>query len=210
MNNQVIINELIKKCKVIPIIIIEQEDAAISLADALINGGLPLAEITFRTKEAEIVIKKLTKERPNLLVGAGTILSIDTLHKAIDCGAKFGVAPGFNRIVVEEAIRLNFPFSPGVMTPSDIEAALELGVKLLKFFPAEASGGIDMLKSLCAPYAHMGVEFIPTGGINQQKLKDYLDIPQVLAVGGTWIAKKEDITEGNWQAITERCKLISD
>jgi 2-dehydro-3-deoxyphosphogluconate aldolase/(4S)-4-hydroxy-2-oxoglutarate aldolase len=200
----------IKNFRVIPIIAIEQVEAALPLADALMKGGLPIAEITFRTEAAAAVIRKLAMERPDLLIGAGTILTVDNLKKARDCGAKFGVAPGFNRKVVEETVKYGFPFSPGIMTPSDVEAALELGVKILKFFPAEAAGGINMLKSLLAPYAHMGVQFIPTGGINLPKAKEYLAIPQVIAVGGTWIAKKEDITAGNWQEITAHCQAVKN
>ncbi|MBN2349530.1 MAG: bifunctional 4-hydroxy-2-oxoglutarate aldolase/2-dehydro-3-deoxy-phosphogluconate aldolase [Bacteroidales bacterium] len=202
--------QTLKSLKVIPIIAIEQAEAALLLADALIEGGLPVAEITFRTEAAANVIKKLAKERPGLLVGAGTILTIDNLKKAQDCGARFGVAPGFNRKVVEETIKIGFPFSPGIMTPSDVEAALELGIKVQKFFPAEAAGGLTMLKSLVAPYAHMGVQFIPTGGLNINNAKDYLAIPQVIAVGGTWIAKKEDISAGSWKEIKERCQAVKN
>jgi 2-dehydro-3-deoxyphosphogluconate aldolase/(4S)-4-hydroxy-2-oxoglutarate aldolase len=198
----------LKRLKVIPIIAIEKVEDAMHLADALMEGGLPIAEITFRTEAAAGVVEKLAKERPGLLVGAGTLLTVDNLKKAMDCGAKFGVAPGFNRKIVEASIKIGFPFSPGIMTPSDVEAALELGVKVLKFFPAEAAGGINMLKSLVAPYAHAGVQFIPTGGINLQKAKDYLAIPEVVAVGGTWIAKKEDISGGNWKDIKEHCLAV--
>jgi 2-dehydro-3-deoxyphosphogluconate aldolase/(4S)-4-hydroxy-2-oxoglutarate aldolase len=200
--------QTLKTYKVIPIIAIEQVESALPLADALLEGGLPVAEITFRTEAAARVMEKLAKERPELLIGAGTILTVDQVKKAKDCGATFGVAPGFNRKVAEEAIKQNFPFAPGIMTPSDVEAALDLGLKVLKFFPAEAAGGIDMLKSLVAPYAHMGIQFIPTGGINLLKAKDYLAIPQVIAVGGTWIARKEEISAGNWATIRERCLAV--
>src|SRR5512145_672466 len=197
--------QLLKNLKVIPIIAIEQADAALPLAHALIEGGLPVAEVTFRTEAAARVIERMAKETPELLVGAGTILTVDNLKKARDCGAKFGVAPGFNRNVVEASLKMDFPFSPGIMTPSDVEGALELGLKVLKFFPAEAAGGINMLKSLIAPYAHTGIQFIPTGGITLQKAKEYLSLSQVIAVGGTWIAKKEDIAAGSWKDITDRC-----
>ena len=200
------IYEAIGNLRVVPVIAIDQVNSALPLADALIRGGLPIAEITFRTKAAAQVILELTKKRPELIVGAGTILTIEDLKKARDCGAKFGVAPGFNPKVVEESIKLDFPFSPGVMTPSDIEGALSLGIKVLKFFPAEAAGGIKMLKSLAAPYAHLGVKFIPTGGITTDNIDHYLDVPQVLAVGGTWIAKTADIEEGNWGKIEKNCQ----
>jgi 2-dehydro-3-deoxyphosphogluconate aldolase/(4S)-4-hydroxy-2-oxoglutarate aldolase len=200
------IYQKIEKLRIVPVIAIEDADSALPLADALLEGGLPVAEITFRTEAAARVITKISKERPDVLVGAGTILTIDNLKKAIDCGAIFGVAPGFNPKIVEASLKMNFPFSPGIMTPTDIEGALALGVKVLKFFPAEAAGGIKMLKSLAAPYAHLGVRFIPTGGINLEILNNYLSIPQVLAVGGTWIAKAEDINKKNWKQITINCK----
>ncbi len=196
----------IGELKVVPVIAIEQAEAALPLADALIEGGLPVAEITFRTEAAADVILKLKKERPEMLIGAGTILTLENLRKAVDCGAAFGVAPGFNPRIVEESLKLNFPFAPGIMTPSDVEAALSFGLKVLKFFPAEAAGGTKFLKSLSAPYAHAGVKFIPTGGVNQQNLLDYLALEVVLAVGGTWIAKKDDIAAGNWEKIKQNCR----
>ena len=199
------IYQKIEEFRIVPVIAIEDEDSALPLADALIGGGLPVAEITFRTEAASAVILKIAKERPDMLIGAGTILTIDNLKRAIDCGAKFGVAPGFNPKIVEETLKLNFPFSPGVMTPSDVECALSLGIKVLKFFPAEAAGGTKMLKSLAAPYAHLGVRFIPTGGINLEILTNYLSIQQVLAVGGTWIANAEDIRKKNWKQISTNC-----
>ncbi len=202
------IYEKIGMLKVVPVIAIDKAESALPLADALIKGGLPIAEITFRTDAAADVILKISKDRPAVVIGAGTILTVEHLRKAIDCGAKFGVAPGFNPEVVEEALKLNFPFSPGVMTPSDVEGALSMGVNVLKFFPAEAAGGTAMLKSLVAPYAHMGVKFIPTGGITPNNIDQYLNIPNVLAVGGTWIAKSGDIKEGNWEKIKNNCRWL--
>ncbi|MEI8115101.1 MAG: bifunctional 4-hydroxy-2-oxoglutarate aldolase/2-dehydro-3-deoxy-phosphogluconate aldolase [Bacteroidia bacterium] len=206
--NKETLYQTFKKYKVVPVIAIEEESKALALADALIEGGLPVAEITFRTAAAAKVIDTLSKQRPELLVGAGTILTIDNLKRAIDCGATFGLAPGLNPAVVEEALKLNFPFSPGVMTPSDIEKALSLGVTKLKFFPAEAAGGTGMLKSLIGPYAHTGVEFIPTGGISMKNIKEYLSIQQVLAVGGTWVATKENIKNDDWETIIRNCQEI--
>jgi 2-dehydro-3-deoxyphosphogluconate aldolase/(4S)-4-hydroxy-2-oxoglutarate aldolase len=203
------IYERIKQAKVVPVIAIEDVGRALALADALIHGGLPVAEITFRTEAAAHVISILAKERPDLLVGAGTILTIDNLNKAVDSGAKFGVAPGLNPKVLKAALKLEFPFSPGIMTPSDIEIALDMGVRVLKFFPAEAAGGLKMLSSLAAPYAHTGVEFIPTGGIAVNNYRDYLSKPFVLAVGGTWIASKENIAAGNWETIKSNCEDLN-
>ena len=198
--------EQIAGLKVVPVIAIESPDAALPLADALIEGELPIAEITFRTEAAAGVIKKMSGERHALLVGAGTILTLDDLKTAVDSGAKFGVAPGFNPIIVEAAQKLNFPFVPGVCTPSDVEAALSCGCKILKFFPAGAMGGLDMLKSLIAPYGHTGVQFMPTGGVSPANLSEYLATKGIIACGGTWIATKDDIAGNKWDLITLRCR----
>ena len=195
--------------KVVPVIAIESPDLALPLADALIKGGLPIAEITFRTEAAAEVIRKMTHERPSLLVGAGTILTIDNLKAAIDSGAKFGVAPGFNPKIVEAAQQMNFPFMPGVCTPSDVEAALSCGCRIMKFFPAGAMGGLAMLKSLIAPYGHTGVQFMPTGGISPANLNDYLATKGVIACGGTWIATKDDIAGEQWESIASRCRKVT-
>ncbi len=192
--------------KIIPVIAIEEKSKAIPLAEALIAGGLPLAEITFRTAAAADVLTILRKERPQMLLGAGTVLSVDILKRAIDCGASFAVAPGLNENVVEAAQKMNFPFFPGVMTPSEVEKSINIGCSILKFFPAEAAGGIKLLKSLEAPYGHMGIQFIPTGGITLENMSHYLSVSSVLAVGGTWIAKKEDISNGDWVKILSNCQ----
>lgn len=196
----------IETLKIVPVIAIDEVASAIPLADALIEGGLPLAEITFRTEAATEVIRTLKRERPSLLLGAGTVLSPENLRLAKECGATYALAPGFNPKVAEESVRLGFPFAPGVVTPSEIEAALGLGLKVLKFFPAGDSGGPRMLNSLSAPYQHTGVRFIPTGGVTLENLKDYLSVKTVLAVGGTWIAKREDIKAGNWDKIRDNCR----
>jgi 2-dehydro-3-deoxyphosphogluconate aldolase/(4S)-4-hydroxy-2-oxoglutarate aldolase len=190
---------------VVPVIAIDSLDAALPLADALLGGGLPLVEITFRTAAAADVIRRLTAERPQLLVGAGTVLTAENLEAAVQCGAKFGVAPGLNPQIVRRAREVGLPFVPGVATPSEIEQAMALGCRVLKFFPAEALGGVAMLQALTAPYAHTGVRFVPTGGVGPANLKSYLDLPQVAAVGGTWLAKKEDLAAGRWLVIRERC-----
>ena len=191
---------------VVPVIAIENPEDALPLADALLEGGLPLAEITFRTAAAARVISILASRRPEILLGAGTLLNTEDLRQAAECGASFGVAPGFNPEVASEALKIGFPFSPGVMTPSDIEGAVGLGIKVLKFFPAGAAGGVKMLRSIAAPYAHLGVRFIPTGGVNLNNMKDYIGEASVLAVGGTWIATREDIAAANWMTIRENCR----
>lgn len=196
--------------KVIPIVAIDSVESALPLADALIAGGLPVAEITFRTAAAADVITLLKRERPELLLGAGTLLSADNVRRAKDCGAEFGVAPGLNPKVVREAVKIGLPFAPGIMTPSDVEAALDFGIKALKFFPAGAAGGLEMLRSLSAPYAHLGVKYIPTGGVNLENAAEYLGEKIVLAVGGTWLAKKDDIASGNWSKITDNCRRVTE
>lgn len=197
---------VIAALRLVPVIAIERTEWALPLADALLEGGLPLAEITFRTAAAADVIALLARERPQLLIGAGTILNPADAQRARDCGATFAVAPGTNPAVIAAAQAAGLPFFPGVVTPTDIEQALALGCKDLKFFPAEAAGGVSMLKALTPPYAHMGVRFIPTGGVNTGNLADYLGLPQVLAVGGTWLATKEDLATGAWDAIAEKCR----
>lgn len=191
---------------IVPVIAIDNPDDALPLADALLEGGLPLAEITFRTPAAARVIETIASQRPGILLGAGTVLNRADLHRAAKCGARFGVAPGFNPEIVREAVRIGFAFSPGVMTPSDIEGALSLGVKVLKFFPAGAAGGVKMLRAIGAPYAHLGVHFIPTGGIGLNNLREYLEEKSVLAVGGTWIATRDLIAAARWNAIRDNCR----
>lgn len=200
----------IARYRVVPVIAIESVEAALPLADALVEGGLPVAEITFRTKAAADVMAKMTAERPGVFLGAGTVLTIENLEAAKGCGAKFAVAPGLNPAVVERAQEIDLPFVPGVCTPTDIEAAMSLGCRTLKFFPAGALGGPAMVKALSGPYAHTGVKFVPTGGVNADNLESYLALPTVAAVGGTWIAKKDDIAAGNWSEITQRCKAVAE
>ena len=191
---------------VVPVIAIDSVEHALPLADALLAGGLPLVEVTFRTKAAAEVISLLSKERPDLMVGAGTVLTPETVQTAVDAGARFAVAPGLNPRVVAAASARGLPFMPGIANPTDIEAALELGCRLLKFFPAEALGGTKLLSAFSAPYKHTGVRFMPTGGASPANLGAYLAIDTVVAVGGTWIAKKEDMAEGKWDEITQRCR----
>ena len=191
---------------VVPVIAIGSAEYALPLADALLAGGLPVVEITFRTAAAADVIRILAKERPALIVGAGTVLDTETVQTAVDAGARFAVAPGLNPRVVKAAQKLGLPFVPGVANPSDIEAGLELGCKLLKFFPAEALGGTLLLSALSAPSKHTGVRFMPTGGVSPANLDSYFKIDTVAAVGGTWIAKNEDMAAGRWDVIAQRCR----
>ncbi len=195
---------------VVPVIAIESAAAAVPMADAMIAGGLPVAEITFRTDAAADVIKALADSRPDLIVGAGTVLTVENVQRAVDCGAKFAVAPGFNPVVVAKAVELGLPFAPGVATPSDIEGALAMGCRVLKFFPAGALGGVKTLAAISAPYKHTGVKFIPTGGVSPANLAEFVAAPSVMAVGGTWVAKTDLIAAGDWDAITANCKAAME
>ena len=195
---------------VVPVVAIEDAADALPLADALIAGGLPVAEITFRTAAGAEVISIISRERPEMLIGAGTVLTPEQAKRAKACGAQFAVAPGLNPDVVRAAFDQELDFFPGVMTPSDVECALSLGCRQLKFFPAGPAGGVPMLKALTAPYKHMGVKFMPTGGVTLENLADYLAVESVTAVGGTWIAATDAIRAGNWSGITERARAAAE
>ena len=204
-NKPMPIFENLSRFGVVPVIAIDDASAALGLADALAAGGLPVAEITFRTAAAAEVMKRIVAQRPDMIVGAGTVLTADNLKRAVDSGAKFAVAPGFNPTVVQAALDAGLPFAPGVMTPSDIEGAVELGCRVLKFFPAGAAGGVKMLSAISAPYKHLGVKFVPTGGIKPENMHEYLQLSEVAAVGGTWLATRESIAGGDWAGIAARC-----
>jgi 2-dehydro-3-deoxyphosphogluconate aldolase/(4S)-4-hydroxy-2-oxoglutarate aldolase len=195
----------ITEAGIVPVIALEQAKDAAPLADALLSGGIPLVEITFRTAAALEAIRSLTRERPGLLVGAGTVLTKENLQSAVQAGARFAVAPGLNPALVRFAAELGIAFIPGVATPSEVEQALSLGCYTLKFFPAELLGGVAMLNALFAPYGHTGVKFIPTGGVTPSNLESYLNCKAVAAVGGTWLAKKDDVAQGNWDGIRNQC-----
>ena len=196
--------ERIGELGIVPVVKIEKAEDALPLGRALIDGDLPIAEITFRTSAAEESIKTLTGELPNLLVGAGTVLTTEQAKKAVSAGAKFIVSPGFNPKVVDYCIENDIPVTPGINNPTQIEMALERGIKIVKFFPAEASGGLSLLKSMAAPYTE--IKFIPTGGINQNNLSSYLSNSKVHACGGSWMVKPELISSGNFSEITRLSK----
>ena len=182
----------LEKIRIIPVLVLETLEEGMQVCEQLYRNGLPAAEITFRTAAAADIIRNVSKLLPDMYVGAGTILNVDDLHRAIDAGAQFGVAPGFNPVTVKAAMDLKFDFIPGVCTPSEIEQAMSLGCKTLKFFPAEAAGGVTMLKSLIAPYRHLGIRFMPTGGVKPENVESYLAVKEVAAVGGTWLNKCSD------------------
>ena len=186
--------------KVVPAATIEKPELAVPLARALLEGGLNVIEVTFRTAAAA-AIRAITARFPEMAVGAGTVLTVDQVAQAADAGATFLVAPGLNEHVVAAARQRGLPMIPGVMTPSEVDRALELGCKVLKFFPADAAGGIKMLKSLAGPYGHTGVKFLPTGGIDARNMRDYLALPMVAGVGGSWMVEKTLVATQNWTKI---------
>ena len=194
----------ISRLGVIPVIAIENVERTIPLGNALLDGGLPCAEITFRTQAAQAAISKLVKTFPEMLVGAGTVLTIEHARKAVDAGVQFIVTPGFDKVVVDFCLQQNIFISPGVATPTDINMALKQDLSILKFFPAEALGGVKLLKAISGPYER--VRFIPTGGINATNLVDYLRLPQVVACGGSWMVKKHLINEAKFDTIINLVK----
>jgi 2-dehydro-3-deoxyphosphogluconate aldolase/(4S)-4-hydroxy-2-oxoglutarate aldolase len=191
------------KPRLICVAVIERPEDAVPLAEALLAGGLPVIEVTFRTAGAAESIVHIRRHVPQMRVGAGTVLTPYQVRQAADAGAQFGVSPGLNEAVLRAAAECGLPFFPGVMTPTEVDRALNLDQRQLKFFPAEAAGGVAMLKALAGPFAHTGVKFIPTGGITAANLPDYLALPQVAAVGGSWMAERKLVAERSWQKITE-------
>lgn len=198
--------ERIERVRIVPVVVLDREEDAVPLAEALLAGGLDVMEITFRTAAAEGALKRIAERFPEILLGAGTLLDAEQVKRARGAGAVFGLAPGLNSETVRAARAEGLTFSPGVMTPSEVEQALSLGCGLLKFFPAEAAGGTAMLKALAGPYAQTGVRFIPTGGIGPHNLGDYLKLPIVAAIGGSWMVEKSLIAAGRWGEITRLTK----
>jgi 2-dehydro-3-deoxyphosphogluconate aldolase / (4S)-4-hydroxy-2-oxoglutarate aldolase len=191
------------KPRIIPVLALEDPDQAVELGQTLIDNGLPCAEVVFRTQAAAEVVRKLATFE-NLLLGAGTVLSIEQVKEAMDAGAKFIVAPGFNPQVVEYCLKIGAPVIPGVCTPSEIETALGYGLEILKFFPAQSFGGVQTLKALGGPYPK--VKFVPTGGINAKNLREYLSLPNVLACGGSWMVAKQLIAAKRYDEIARLTK----
>jgi len=191
--------ERIATLKLIPVIAVEHVEDIVPLGRALTENGLPAAEITFRTPAAARAIERLRKEQPDMLIGAGTVLNYEQAHQARESGASFIVSPGFNPSTVAACRELDIPFIPGVNNPSAIEAALELGVTTLKFFPAEASGGLRLIRALLDPYNQL--RLIPTGGISADNIRDYLSVPGVIACGGSWMVSKKLIAERRWDEV---------
>ena len=199
--------------RLVCVAVIDKPDDAVPLAEALLAGGLNAIEVTFRTAGAAESISRIRKALPDAIVGAGTLLTADQVKQAVAAGAHFGVSPGLSEAVSKAAHENKLPLFPGVVTPGEIMRALDLGWKHLKFFPAETFGGVNALKALAGPFGHTGVKFIPTGGITAATLPNYLALPQVAAVGGSWMAERKLVAEKNWARITaltaEAMKVIA-
>ena len=195
-------------CGVVPVVVLEDAAQAVPTAKALLKGGINAMEITFRTAAAKESIARVAKEVPEMIVGAGTVVNLENLHDAVEAGAKFIVCPGSDPEIIQEAMRLNVPITPGVVTPSEIMVGLKLGVKVFKFFPAESFGGLKTIKALCGPFPQ--IRIIPTGGINQNNAAEYFKNPKIVAVGGSWMCAKDLIAAGDFDAIAEKSKAATD
>ena len=201
MNESEIFSRLNASC-VVAVLVIDRAEDAVPVAEALLAGGVTAMEMTLRTSAALDALREVKRAVPQMLAGIGTVLRPEQVAQVLDAGGEFGVAPGMNPRVVEAALTAGLPFAPGICTPSDIERALEFDRKLLKFFPAEPSGGVAYLRSIAAPYAHLGVKFIPLGGLTVANMADYLREPAVAGIGGSWIAPRDMIRARDWSCIT--------
>ena len=195
------LNEKIAEFGVVPVVVLNDEKDAKPLADALVEGGLPCAEVTFRTEAAEESIRIMTEAYPDMLVGAGTILTTEQVDRAVAAGAKFIVSPGFDPEIVDYCLSIEIPVFPGCVTPSEVAQAVKRGLKVVKFFPAEQYGGVSTIKALAAPYTM--VKFMPTGGVNAGNLKDYLSCDKIVCCGGSWMVKGDLIRAGEFDRIRE-------
>ena len=193
--------DILGKATIIPVIVIEKEEQAVPLAKALTRGGLSVLEVTFRTSAAAGAIAAIRREVPEAVVGAGTLLTPAMVKAAKDAGAVFGVAPGFDPAVIAAAKEIDLPFCPGIATASELSQALTAGCEIVKFFPAEAAGGVSMIKNLLGVFRFTGVKFMPTGGIKPANLAAYLAVPEIVCCGGTWIVPKDALAAGDWATI---------
>jgi len=192
----------LRKTGVIAVLVVDNPQRAVKLARALLAGGVDIMELTLRTSAALDCLKAVTSEVPEMMAGAGTVIFPEQVDQVLAAGAAFGVSPGTNANVIRHAIDKGLPFAPGVMTPTDVDVAVQCGCRELKFFPAEPAGGLKMLDSIKAPYAHLGLKYIPLGGVTTQNLPSYLKDPDIIAVGGSWLAKKDMIDSERWDEIT--------
>ncbi len=191
---------------VIAVLVVDELQDCVPLAKCLLDNGVSAMELTLRTPVALEAVQAITDQVPEMLTGVGTVLTTEQVEQVAKAGAAFAVAPGLNPSVVTKATQLHLPFAPGVATPSDIERAVGLGCKVLKFFPAEVSGGLKYLKSMAAPYNHLGLKYIPLGGLNLDNMKTYLQDPLILAIGGSWIAPRKSIQAKDWNTIAANAK----
>ena len=195
--------ERLARSIVVPVVVLDKAEDGVPTANAMLAGGVDVMEITFRTAAAPDAIHAVAESCPDMLVGAGTILTLDQCKLAVEIGAKFIVSPGFDAEVVSWCIENGIAVTPGCVTPTEITAALKLGLKVVKFFPANVYGGLNAMKNLSAPF--VGLKFMPTGGVNTANIKEYVDAPFIHAVGGSWVCPKVDIAAGNWDKITRLC-----
>ena len=202
------VTEKISTLGVVPVVVLEDAKDAAPLAKALVEGGLPCAEVTFRTDAAEESIKIMTSEYPDMFVGAGTVLTIEQVDRAVAAGAKFIVSPGFDPEIVDYCLSKEIPIFPGCITPSEVAQAVKRGLKVVKFFPAEQAGGLAMLKAMAAPYTML--KFMPTGGINTKNLKEYLGFSKILCCGGSWMVKGDMIKNKEFDKITEMTREATE
>lgn len=206
------IDKQIMEFGVVPVVVLNDAEDALPLADALVKGGLPCAEVTFRTRDAKESIRRMTEKYPDMLVGAGTVLTTEQIDQAVEAGAKFIVSPGFDPEIVDACIKKEIPIFPGCITPSEVAQAVKRGLQVVKFFPAEQFGGVETIKALAAPYTM--IKFMPTGGVNAKNLKDYLSCDKIICCGGSWMVKGDLIKAGEFDKICEMTKeavgLIAD
>ena len=193
--------DMLGKAGIVPVIVIEDEAQAVPLAKALVKGGLPVLEVTFRTKAAAGAIAAIRREVPDAIVGAGTLLTVEQLRAAKAAGAAFGVAPGFDPAIIAEAKAAELPFCPGIATASELSQALTAGCEMVKFFPAEAAGGVKMIKNLLGAFRFTGVRFMPTGGVKPENVGDYLAVPEIVCCGGTWLVPRDALAAGGFATI---------
>lgn len=198
------VTERILGVRVIPVVVVEDAERAVPLARALLEGGVPVVEVTFRTAAAAEAIRRIVREVPEVLVGAGTVLTVAQAKEAVSAGAEFVVSPGFDAEVVRFCRERRVLALPGAVTPTEIQAVLREGLTMVKFFPAEVMGGVRALKALSAPFPQ--VRFVPTGGISERNLGDYLALPCVAACGGSWLAEKDRIAAADWEGVREACR----
>lgn len=188
----------------VAVLTIDDAQHAVPLAQALMEGGVTVMELTLRTPAALDALRAIRREVPDMVAGMGTVLTTHQVIEVREAGAVFGVSPGTNVAVVQAAQSAGLPFAPGIVTPTDVETALDLGCRTLKFFPSEPSGGLPYLRTMAAPYAHLGVRYVPLGGVSPANLRDYLSDDLVLAVGGSWLAPRDLVSRGDWDAIRQR------